>query len=166
MNIRPATLADLPQLEQLYAQARRFMAQKGNPTQWGSTYPDSALLTQDIQTGSLYVCCQQGQLLAAFVFAPGPDPTYRTIQKGSWLPEPMPYWVIHRVASSGQVKGTGAYCLEWCFAQHPCLRIDTHRDNLPMQRLLARCGFVQRGEITLPDGSQRLVYQRMGSPAE
>ena len=37
-----ATAADLPRILALYAHARAFMAQNGNPNQWGQTRPTEA----------------------------------------------------------------------------------------------------------------------------
>ncbi len=37
MNIRPAQPGDLPALLEIFADARAFMAQTGNPTQWPVT---------------------------------------------------------------------------------------------------------------------------------
>ena len=48
MEIRRTTVEDLPQLLALYAQARQFMADHGNPNQWGPTHwPPEALLRQE-----------------------------------------------------------------------------------------------------------------------
>ena len=51
--IRRATLADLPVIENIYAIARQFMADNGNPTQWGDGYPKRELLESDIEKGEL-----------------------------------------------------------------------------------------------------------------
>ena len=95
-------------------------------------HPDEAQLTEDIESGGAWLCRENGALLAAFYFAPGPDADYAVIREGSWLEEERPYWVIHRVASYGG-RGAAAYCLDWCWQRCDNLRIDTHRDNLPMQ---------------------------------
>lgn len=40
------------------------------------------------------------------------------------------------------------------------VRIDTHRDNQPMQALLKKCGFAYCGRIFLADGSERIAFQK------
>ena len=40
------------------------------------------------------------------------------------------------------------------------LRIDTHRDNRIMQRLIEKHGFTYCGIIWLEDGTERLAYER------
>ena len=51
MNIRPAQPGDLPALLQIFAHARAFMAQTGNPTQWPATYPGAELMQQEVAPG-------------------------------------------------------------------------------------------------------------------
>lgn len=159
-TIERATLADLPAMMALYAHARKFMAAQGNPGQWGTIYPDEAQLTEDIETGGAWLCRENGELLAAFYLAPGPDEDYAVIREGSWLEKDRPYWVIHRVASYGG-KGAAAYCLAWCWQRCDNLRIDTHRDNRPMQHLLEKCGFGYRGVVSCRHGGERLAYQKL-----
>lgn len=158
MQIQKASPLFWPQLLQLYAQARTFMAQNGNPYQWVNGYPSRTVLLQDIQQGHLYVCMDGTRVAAAFCFRPGPDPTYRHIEKGRWLNE-LPYYVVHRLAVAEPGRGTGAFCLRWCLQQNPNLRADTHQDNLPMQKLILKSGFVYCGIIYTRDGSARLAYQ-------
>ena len=53
MQIRPATAADLPQLMEIFAGARRFMAEHGNPSQWPASYPGKALMADQIDRKSV-----------------------------------------------------------------------------------------------------------------
>ena len=53
--IRTAKREDLPRIEEIYAYARQFMAETGNPNQWGETTPQSSLLEDDIEKGLLFV---------------------------------------------------------------------------------------------------------------
>ena len=41
------------------------------------------------------------------------------------------------------------------------VRGDTHRDNQPMQRVMAKAGLAYRGVITLTDGSERLAFEAL-----
>ena len=47
--IRLATLEDIPQLEEIYANARAYMKKTGNPTQWGDDKPKTEWLIEDIR---------------------------------------------------------------------------------------------------------------------
>ena len=46
--IRRGNIRDLPALEQLYAQARAFMRESGNPDQWGEDKPTLEQIQQDM----------------------------------------------------------------------------------------------------------------------
>ncbi len=89
-KIRPAVQADLNQIEKIYAQARRFMAENGNPTQWGNDYPRRELLEADIKAGNLYVAEDHDQIYGVFLFVIGEDPTYSYIENGGWCSD-LPY---------------------------------------------------------------------------
>lgn len=156
MEIRHAKPADLPALRELYARARAFMAETGNPTQWGDSRPNMALVEEDIRLGRSYICEENGELLAAFMFTTDPEPTYSSIE-GQW-PDGGEYGVVHRIATGGARKGAGEYCLRWCRQRCRQLRIDTHADNIPMRNLLGKLGFRCSGVIYVDDGTPRQAF--------
>ncbi len=159
---RPAAPADLPILESLYADARRFMAEAGNPGQWTGGYPSRGQISADIAAGKLYLCCEGAEILAAFYYdqGPEPEPCYRVIE-GAWG-RGGPYGVLHRVAVAPGAHGRGvaAECFAWCFARCGHLRIDTHEKNRPMQRALLKNVFVRCGTIRLENGEPRWAYEK------
>lgn len=160
MEIRHTRADDLPVLRTIFDNARRFMVRTGNPNQWEEGFPPQAVLEADIQAGCSYVCVEDGRILATFFFSTAGEPTYRVIREGAWL-DAAPYGVVHRIAAAEQGHGAAAYCLDWCLAQCGNIRIDTHRDNKPMQRLLARLGYAYCGLIDLEEGrGERLAFQK------
>ena len=164
MKIRKSVPQDLARIMDIYAYARSFMAQHGNPNQWGATnWPPEALIRQDITEGCSYVCTNDaGSIIGTFFYTCGPDiePTYREITDGSWL-DASPYGVVHRIASDGSEKGIGMFCLDWAYAQCGHLRIDTHGDNTVMQNLVKKAGFVHCGTIYVAeDNDPRLAYEK------
>ena len=163
MKIRKSVMQDLGRIMEIYASARAFMAEHGNPNQWGATnWPPEALIRQDIADGDSYVCINDaGKILGTFFYTYGPDiePTYREITDGAWL-DTGPYGVVHRLASDGSEKGIGMFCLDWAYAQCPHLRIDTHEKNIPMQRVLARHGYTYCGTVVQNNGP-RLAYDKL-----
>ena len=165
MQIRKSTEQDLGRMLEIYAVARRFMAEHGNPNQWGPRgWPPEALLRRDIESGRSYVCLNDaGRVVGTFFFDQGADiePTYRQIADGAWLDD-GPYGVVHRIASDGSERGVGAYCLSWAYGQCGHLRIDTHGDNTVMQGLLGKLGFVHCGTIYVyEDNDPRLAYEKL-----
>ena len=159
MTIQTAALCQLPQILELYQQARRFMAQQGNPTQWGTNRPSEEQLRRDIADGCLYLCMQGQQIAAVFCLRPGPDETYAQIWQGSWLND-RPYQVIHRLISARILPGAAAFCIQWALQRSGNLRIDTHENNIPMRNLLQKLGFHFCGVIRVEDGTPRLAYQK------
>ncbi len=160
MRIRKATKADLPKIFEIYAHARKFMAENGNPNQWGNIKPQKELVESDIENGVSYVCEKDGEVLGVFALIYGEDPTYKIIYNGRWLNN-EPYATVHRIASSGKVKGTGEFCLRWALSQCPNVRIDTHENNCVMRHLLSKIGFNYCGIIHLEDGDERLAFQKI-----
>ena len=157
--IQKATLSDLPQILAIYENARTFMAQNGNPHQWGTNYPPEAMIRQDILAGKSYINRKNGEIAAVFYFAVEEDPTYGYID-GAWQND-RPYGVIHRIAVSSSGKGVAAECFDFALNHCDELRIDTHADNIPMQRCLAKNGFSRCGIIYLEDGDSRIAYQKV-----
>ncbi|MBQ9005612.1 MAG: GNAT family N-acetyltransferase [Atopobiaceae bacterium] len=164
MHIRRSTEQDFERIMEIYARARRFMAQTGNPNQWGpNQWPPADLIHQDIAMGKGYVCEHNAQVVGVFFFDQGyrVEPTYDHIDDGQWVGDET-YGVVHRIASDGSVKGTGRFCLEWAFDQCGHLRIDTHGDNVVMQNLLRKLDFVHCGTIYVhEDNDPRLAFEKL-----
>lgn len=158
MTIRKTTIDDIPRLQQIFAIARRFMAATGNPNQWADTYPSLQQLQEDISGGYSYVCIQDGRTVATFVLRDGDDPTYHLIYNGEWK-NANPYATIHRIASSGEVRGIFALVMNYALQHYSTIRIDTHRDNRVMQNAILKAGFSYCGIIHCWNGDERLAYQ-------
>ena len=156
----PSALADIPEIMEIYTIARSFMCKTGNPTQWAGGYPKEELIRKDIASGDSYVAVENGRIEVVFFYRKGEDPTYKVIEDGAWLDD-EPYAVLHRIASRGDVKDSGSACIQWCLAQWPNLRVDTHEDNHVMQHVLEKNGFVKCGRIYIEDGSSRIAYQQV-----
>ena len=159
MVIQKAQWHDLGTILSIYEAARAFMRQSGNPNQWGNHRPTQPELEKNIADGNLYVCTDEEEIVAVFYFRLGNDPTYEKIYNGQWLND-APYGVIHHIAVAAQGKGVASHCFDFALSQCPNLRIDTHEDNLPMQRCLSKNGFHPCGTILLPNGAPRLAYQK------
>lgn len=158
MTIRKATLDDIPRMREIFAIARRFMAATGNPNQWADTYPSLEQLQDDINSGDSYVCLEADRVVATFVLRGGDDPTYDVIYQGSWKND-NPYATIHRIASSGEVKGIFTHAMKFALLHYSTIRIDTHRDNKVMQKAILKAGFIYCGIIHCWNGDERLAYQ-------
>lgn len=164
MEIRHSTEKDFTQIMEIYDYARRFMAEHGNPNQWGPTHwPPEQLIHNDIISGTSYVCVHEKRVVGTFFFLTGIDiePVYRHIENGKWMNDSA-YGVVHRLAGDGSVKGIGEFCLSWAYRQCGHLRIDTHGDNIVMQNLLKKMGFTHCGTIYVEeDNYPRLAYEKL-----
>jgi len=158
MTIRKTKPEDLIKVMQIYEEARTFMHQNGNPNQWTNGHLVQGIIEADIQAQKSYVCLNDDEIVAVFYFNIEEDPTYKKID-GSWLDD-RPYGVIHRIARGRNGKGGGAFCINWCFEQHPNIRIDTHKDNAPMMALMDKLGFTKCGTIWLSNGDERTAFQK------
>ena len=154
MQIQKATMEDWEGIRKIY--------DGGNATQWGKTNPPEELLLTNIADGKLYVCMDGDTIAAVFYFAVEEDPTYRVIEDGAWLNE-GPYGVVHRIASARTIKGAASFCMNWAFAQTGNIRIDTHKNNVPMQNMLKKNGFRYCGRIYLENGEPRIAFQKIKS---
>lgn len=162
MEIRKAKLSELEEILFIYSNARDFMKKHGNESQWAGGYPGEATVKEDIASGRLYVCVDNGILAGVFCYFEGIEPTYTKIYGGQWL-SAEPCGIIHRIAVSQSFHGRGvaAFCFEYCFKKSGSIRIDTHRDNIPMQRALQKNGFVRCGIIYLENGEERIAFQKV-----
>ena len=160
--IRLAELREKDEILSIYDSARVFMRESGNPNQWAGKYPDEDTVLRDIENEKLYVCTENNDILAVFFYTVGIDPTYLKIYDGKWVND-KPYGVIHRIAVSNKARGKGVAKVCFDFAYDKCgnVRIDTHRDNIPMQRALEKNGFPRCGIIYLANGDERIAYQRV-----
>lgn len=157
MFIRKATKNDLPVIMDIYGKARAFMRENGNPTQWRMGYPAKEMIEHDIEAGEFYVCAEGDRIEGVFAFIIGEDATYQEIWDGAWHSADT-YGTIHRLASAGETKGIAQVCFAFCFSLCPYLRIDTHKDNLPMQAAIRKYGFKRCGIIHVADGSERIAF--------
>ncbi|MDR1821974.1 MAG: GNAT family N-acetyltransferase [Oscillospiraceae bacterium] len=163
MTIRKTEPADLAAVLKIYAEAREFMRESGNPEQWGDVHPPDKMIEDDIAARLGYVCEDSGEIAAAFYFNIERDTTYEYIQ-GAWLNE-APYGVVHRIAVRRGTKGAGTLCLNWAFEQCGNLKIDTHEDNIPMKNLLGKLGFIYCGKIWVLDGTEERIAFQKAAPA-
>ena len=157
MEVRNATIKDLTEILNIYAYARQFMRDTGNPNQWKTTNPTQETLESDISNGNLYLLVDSKEIHGVFAYIEGIDPTYNFIE-GKWLND-MPYSAVHRVASAGKRGGIFKIIMDYVFTQTDCIKIDTHDDNLIMQHQLEKYGFTHCGTIYLADGRPRIAYQ-------
>ena len=159
LSIRKTTFNDIDRVMEIYDIGRDYMRTNGNMNQWINGYPCRALIEEDIKNGESYVITDGDTIHAVFMFMQRTEPTYSYIEDGGWIND-LPYGTIHRIASDGKCRRILDLCVEFCSKTITNLRIDTHPDNMPMQRAIDRCGFTYCGVIYMEDKSPRIAYQK------
>ncbi len=180
VEIRKTAVSDLPAVMRLFEQARSTMATLGID-QWQNGYPFRADIERDIAAGESYVVVKDGEIVATFMLMERPEPSYASIE-GAWRNAPeKPYAAVHRVTvspdcrSSRKSETTGkplsAVIMDFVKEKTKAdgftggIRIDTHKGNIPMRKMLEKQDFVYCGVICLKcpgqaeDGHERVAYQ-------
>ena len=165
LSFRHTRKSDKEAVMKIYDDAKVYMANSGNPDQWNGSYPDEFLIDDDIKAKRSYVCVDGGQIAAVFMLMFEDDKSYDKIYEGSWLND-EPYSVIHRIAVADNMHGKGIAkaCIDFC--REECLKrglynlkIDTYKDNIPMQKTLTKYGFSHCGTVYVDGVLKRMGYQ-------
>ncbi len=165
-SIRKTRRDEIDRATEIYDIGRAYMRKNGNSNQWSNGYPDSETVKKDIESGVSYVVVNENDFpVCVFAFIPGDDPTYKTIYNGKWLND-KEYCTIHRIAVAQQKHGLASLVFDWASDRAENVRVDTHRDNIPMQNALLKNGFVYCGVIHLLNGDERLAYQKTAIKGE
>lgn len=160
MVIRQAGVEELPEIMAVYDAAKKFMRSTGNTTQWLNGYPREETIREDMRKGNFFVIVAEERIVGAFCMTREEEADYRNITNGQWLNE-KPYAVIHRLGSTGTERGVAKACIDWCFQRFPNLRADTNENNLVMQHLLEKNGFVRCGSISVEGRPGWVAYQKI-----
>lgn len=163
MVFERAVTSDIGKIMPVVESARGFLNDSG-VDQWQRGYPSEKSVAKDISDGNGYVARDGDDILAYFVWFVGEDPTYAEIFHGEWKYS-GDYGVAHCVCVAKQGLGLGKQIIktakEWTKLEGADIfRIDTHRDNLVMQRLLQGSGLCYAGIINSNDG-ERLAYEML-----
>lgn len=165
-TIRKTRADELDRASEIYDIGRAYMRASGNTEQWSNGYPDRETIKRDIEQGVSYVVADENDFpVCVFAFIPGDDPTYAKIYNGKWLNDGV-YCTIHRIAVALQKHGLASLVFDWASSRAENVRVDTHRDNIPMQNALLKNGFVYCGIIHLLNGDERLAYQKSAIKGE
>ena len=168
MKFLPAKKENLSLIMQLIGEAQSYLAVQ-NIEQWQNGYPNDEAILKDILNKESYVVkSEDSTLLATAMFTTRNEPTYKRIE-GQWITEfDANYGVIHRMAVSEKYRGTGIaqFIFNRCeqILKHnriQSMRIDTHEDNLGMQALLKKLGYVFCGVIYLENSDKRLAFEKL-----
>ena len=147
---------DLPKVMEITTAAKKLLKQNGS-LQWQQGYPNEEIFTNDINNERLYGIYEDNELMGYGAYVYGKDLNYVEIEGGKWdIPANDRDMAIHRVAVDENCHGKkyGVKILEYGIKyakKLKCLtvKVDTHKNNIPMQKCIAKSGFLYRGIIKI-----------------
>ncbi len=169
MEIRKTTSADIGALMEIFREARGTIAKLGID-QWQNGYPSEKVIEADMAKNQSYCVELNGVVCGTFALIEDGEPTYDEIFDGEWLTgnENRDYFAMHRVAIAVSCRGKGisgeiiGYAASKALgAGKNSLRIDTHRGNAVMRKMLEKQGFIHCGTIYLESGDERVAYEKI-----
>ncbi|MGL4990638.1 MAG: GNAT family N-acetyltransferase [Sarcina sp.] len=162
---RKANINDVDDIMQIIDDAK-ISLKNMNIDQWQNGYPDCITIKEDILKSISYVFCDSSDkknAIASVSF--DGESTYDNIYNGQWLSTEK-FLVIHRFATKNDVKRNGIastmmnYIKELAQLNNvKSIKIDTHKNNIPMRKFLEKNDFKYCGIILLNDGNERAAYE-------
>ena len=168
MNLKQTTLKDIPAIMSIISDAQSYLKDLGID-QWQDGYPNEEQILIDIKNEDSYVIAnEENAVMGTVVFTTKIEPTYQNIE-GDWITKgDSKYGVIHRLAVSDEFRGYGVakYVFQFCEdelvkSKVQSMRIDTHRGNSGMQKLITSLGYKYCGVIILSSGAERLAFEKV-----
>ena len=168
MHLTPTIKDDIPSIMSIIKDAQNYLNDL-DIDQWQDGYPNVEQISIDIKNEDSFVIKNfEESIMGTVVFTTKEEPTYSDVD-GSWLTAPdSKYGVIHRLAVSNKFRSSGVakYVFQHCEkelvnANIKSMRIDTHRDNKGMQKLITGMGYIYCGVIILSSGAERLAFEKV-----
>ncbi len=153
---------------EIISDAKRLL--KTQSSQWQNNYPNEEIMLNDINCGNLFGIYQDNLLIGIESLIIGEDENYKEITLGKWIKKPSQKdLVIHRIAVRNiyHNKKIGDQLIKFAidYAKRKkihSIKVDTHKKNIAMQKILLDNNFSFRGIIYLKreeEDNQRLAYE-------
>lgn len=175
MMLRKTTHSDISRVMEIICSAQKSLRDMGID-QWQNNYPNESVIAGDINKGISYVLLKDDMIVATAALSFEKEPAYEKIYGGKCLNDKV-YAVVHRLAVSESDKRIGIASLFMNMIRDLCIqkkvfsiKIDTHRNNMPMQNMLKKNGYQYCGIIYLGDGfencgAERFAFELVIEPA-
>jgi uncharacterized protein YqgV (UPF0045/DUF77 family) len=166
MEFRKTVEADIDSIMKIIKQAQDYFKEKGI-NQWQNNYPNVEVISNDVAEKNSYVLVQNNDIVATAVVSFNGERTYESIYEGKWISN-KEYAVVHRIAVNNNHKGLGLLSKIIKNVEEVCIekgvssiKVDTHEQNLSMQKLLRKNKFEHCGIIYLDDNSPRIAFEKI-----
>jgi predicted GNAT family N-acyltransferase len=166
MEFRKTVKTDINDVMNIIRQAQVYFKELGI-NQWQNDYPNVEIINNDIDNENSYVLLKDNNIVATAAVSFEGEKTYDSIYEGQWISN-KEYAVIHRIAVNNNYKGLGISSKIIRNVEQLCLKksvysikVDTHEENLSMQKMLKKNQFQYCGVIYLEDGSKRIAFEKI-----
>ena len=166
MEFRKTIKTDINSVMNIIRQAQEYFKEQGI-NQWQDNYPNPEVINTDITRGESYVLLKNNNIVATAAVSFDGEKTYESIYEGKWITKDK-FAVIHRIAVDNNYKGLGLsskiikHVEELCLSKEVySIKIDTHEENISMQKLLKKNDFKYCGIIYLEDKSKRVAFEKV-----
>ena len=143
MEFRRSKKEDIEEIMTIIKMAQKYLKEE-EIDQWQKGYPNESVIEKDIEGGYSYVLIDNESVVGTTYLSFDPEETYKAVYEGQWLTY-GDYGVIHRIAVDRELKRKGlasriikeveGICIE---KNIKSIKIDTHRENIVMQKFLDR----------------------------
>ena len=154
LSYRLAVTGDIPDILKITDDARESLKRFG-VDQWQGPYPERYVFEADIDRKECFIILHGEETVGFFTLSVNEEEDYRNITDGKWSND-LPYCVLHRSAVSAKYRGTGISAFMMKCVKQQCallnrqvIRVDTHRKNKAMLKLLRDSGFSYRGNLII-----------------
>ncbi|MGL4663173.1 MAG: GNAT family N-acetyltransferase [Culicoidibacterales bacterium] len=152
MRIEKATMAIIPEIEFALPNVVSMMQAMNNP-QWSLSYPRVHDFKQDIEDEHLFCFIENDEVVGVAALILEPDLWFYELEHNNQImPIDDEVMYVHRIfvfpQFSGNQYGKNIYACIIDYAKsagHLAVQVDTHENNIPMNKTLLRSGFTYTG---------------------
>ena len=155
-QLKQANINDIDNVMMVINSAKKYLKNQGLQ-QWNldDGYPSKETLKNDILNKTCYILINNDDVIGTMSILLTPDENYEEIYDGKWLTNNK-YASIHRIAVREDFhnQSIGKVMLELAeeiviYNNIKSIRIDTHKNNIPMQKTLIKSSYTKCGFIIL-----------------
>jgi ribosomal protein S18 acetylase RimI-like enzyme len=176
ISLRKATVSDIDSVLSIALKLVEVLNSIGN-YQWNEYYPLKDHFQEDVKNGELFIAYEEDkqlpegsknndscEILGFVAITTEQSPEYTDLD---WMNNFSVAIVPHRIGVSPSAQGKGVAQLLMSHAEViarerkiPCIRVDTHVLNQPMQHIFTKLDYSYIGNIFMSDGHyERLEYK-------
>jgi GNAT superfamily N-acetyltransferase len=165
MMIRKANKVDLENIMKMYKSCVKGMIKNGID-QWDDTYPDTKIISQDLEAMTYYVAEIEGKIIGGINIDQNQDETYSKID---WKDKSNSSLVVHRLAVKEENWGDKIGKKLMNFAEDlvvkkdlKSIRLDTYSGNPKAIKFYNRLGYDRLGHIYLkPNKNEYYCFEKI-----